>query len=95
MLENIGSIYNFIMDHVHKILMYQLSEINTFRNVGKNLVFMSKINSINIWKLLKIFEKYLKNKKKIMYNLKKDINKYVNVLIDTFHLQLLINLNNL
>lgn len=42
---------------------------------------MSKINSINIWKLLKIFEKYLKNKKKIMYNLKKDINKYVNVLI--------------
>lgn len=69
------------MDHVHKILIYQLSEINTFRNVGKNLVFMSKINSINIWKLLKIFEKYLKNKKKIMYNLKKDINKYVNVLI--------------
>lgn len=80
-MENIGSIYNFITDHVHKILMYQLSEINTFRNVGKNLVFMSKINSINIWKLLKIFEKYLKNKKKIMYNLKKDINKYVNVLI--------------
>lgn len=78
--------------------MYQLSEINTFRNVGKNLVFMSKINSINIWKLLKIFEKYLKNKKKIMYNLKKDINKYVNILTlnnDTFHLQLLINLNNL
>lgn len=60
------------MDHVHKILMYHLSEINTFRNVGKNLVFMLKINSINIWKLLKIFEKYLKNKKKIMYNLKKD-----------------------
>lgn len=80
-MENIGSVYNFIMDHVHKILMYQLSEINTFRNVGKNLVFMSKINSINIWKLLKIFEKYLKNKKKITYNLKKDINKYVNVLI--------------
>lgn len=78
--------------------MYQLSEINTFRNVGKNLVFMSKINSINIWKLLKIFEKYLKNKKKITYNLKKDINKYVNILTlnnDTFHLQLLINLNNL
>lgn len=80
-MENIGSIYNFITDHVHKILMYQLSEINTFRNVGKNLVFMSKINSINIWKLLKIFEKYLKNKKKIIYNLKKDINKYVNALI--------------
>lgn len=80
-MENIGSIYNFITDHVHKILMYQLSEINTFRNVGKNLIFMSKINSINIWKLLKIFEKYLKNKKKIIYNLKKDINKYVNALI--------------